>query len=96
MIYGRRPRQLLVVWGFSLLLIVLLFWLETSAPALHDLLLPFYWIVFFVAFFLTWRWLRARSRKDRRGKDRRHADRRGSNTNDGYVRDSEKGVEERP
>ena len=75
MIYGRRPRQLLVVWGVSLLLIILIHWLETSAPAFHDLLLPFYWVVFFVALFLTWRWLRARS-KDRRGKDRRHADRR--------------------
>lgn len=96
MIYGRRPRQLLVVWGFSLLLIVLLYWLETNAPALHDLLLPFYWIVFFIALFLTWRWLRARSRKDRRGKDRRHVDRRGSNTNDTYVGDPKKGVEERP
>jgi membrane protein implicated in regulation of membrane protease activity len=79
MIYGRRPRQLLVVWGFSLLLIGLIFWLEVSAPALHELLLPFYWIVFFVALFLTWRWLRARSRKDRREKDRRHADRRERN-----------------
>jgi membrane protein implicated in regulation of membrane protease activity len=79
MIYGRRPRQLLVVWGFSLLLIGLIFWLEVSAPALHELLMPFYWIVFFVALFLTWRWLRARSRKDRREKDRRHADRREQN-----------------
>lgn len=76
MIYGRRPRQLLLVWGFSFLLIGLIYWLELSAPALHELLLPFYWIVFFVAVFLTWRWLRARSQKDRRGKDRRHADRR--------------------
>jgi len=76
MIYGRRPRQLLVVWGVSLLLIVLIHWLETQAPALHDLLLPFYWVVFFVAAYLTWRWLRARSQKDRRGKDRRRADRR--------------------
>jgi membrane protein implicated in regulation of membrane protease activity len=76
MIYGRRPRQLLVVWGSSFLLIGLIYWLEFSAPALHELLVPFYWIVFFVAVFLTWRWLRARSQKDRRGKDRRHADRR--------------------
>ncbi len=75
MIYGRRPRQLLVVWGLSLLLIILIHWLETSAPAFHDLLLPFYWVVFFMALFLTWRWLRARS-KDRRGKDRRHTNRR--------------------
>ena len=75
MIYGRRPRQLLVVWGFSFVLIGLIYWLEFSAPALHELLFPFYWIVFLAAVFLTWRWLRAR-RKDRRGGDRRHADRR--------------------
>ena len=53
MIYGRRPRQLLVVWGSSFLLIGLIYWLEFSAPALHELLVPFYWIVFFVAVFLT-------------------------------------------
>jgi membrane protein implicated in regulation of membrane protease activity len=76
MIYGRRPRQLLVVWGFSLLLMALIMWLETQAPALHELVLPFYWIILAVAFYLTWRWLRARSRKDRRGVDRRRADRR--------------------
>jgi membrane protein implicated in regulation of membrane protease activity len=76
MIYGRRPRQLLVVWGVSLGGIALIYWLEYSAPALHELLMPFYWIILAVAFYLTWRWLRARSRKDRRGNDRRHADRR--------------------
>lgn len=79
MIYGRRPRQLLVVWGVSLLLVGLIYWLEVSAPALHELLLPFYWIVLGVAFFLTWRWLRARSKKDRRVGDRRQTDRRESN-----------------
>jgi membrane protein implicated in regulation of membrane protease activity len=78
MIYGRRPQQLLVVWGISLLLIALIYWLEISAPALHELLLPFYWIILGVAFFLTWRWLRARSKKDRRVGDRRRSDRRDS------------------
>jgi hypothetical protein len=76
MIYGRNSRQLLVVWGVSLVSIALIYWLEYSAPALHELLLPFYWIILALAFYLTWRWLRARSRKDRRGQDRRHADRR--------------------
>ena len=79
MIYGRRPRQLLVVWGISLVLIALIYWLEISAPALHELLLPFYWIIFGVALVLTWRWLRARSKKDRRMGDRRRNDRRESN-----------------
>jgi membrane protein implicated in regulation of membrane protease activity len=76
MIYGRRPRQLFVVWGASILSIGLIYWLEHSAPALHELVLPFYWIILAVAFYLTWRWLRARSRKDRRGEDRRRTKRR--------------------
>jgi len=76
MIYGRRPRQLLVVWGSSLLVIGLIYWLDISAPALHDLLVPFYYVVGFLTLFLTWRWLRARSKKDRRGEDRRRTDRR--------------------
>jgi membrane protein implicated in regulation of membrane protease activity len=79
MIYGRRPRQVLVVWGVSLGAIALIYWLEYSAPALHELLMPFYWIILALAFYLTWRWLRARSRKDRRGQDRRHTDRRDEN-----------------
>ena len=76
MIYGRRPRQLLVVWGSSLIVIGLIYWLDISAPALHDLLVPFYYVMGFLMLLLTWRWLRARSKKDRRGQDRRRADRR--------------------
>jgi hypothetical protein len=76
MMYGRKPRHLLVVWGTSLTLILLLYWIETQAPALDQLLRPFYWIILAIAFFLTWRWLRSRSTKDRRGKDRRRSDRR--------------------
>jgi membrane protein implicated in regulation of membrane protease activity len=67
---------LIIVWGVSLLSIALIYWLEVSAPALHELLIPFYWVILALAFFLTWRWLRARSRKDRRGQDRRRVDRR--------------------
>jgi membrane protein implicated in regulation of membrane protease activity len=67
---------LIVVWGVSLLAITLIYWLELTAPALHELLIPFYWIILALAFYLTWRWLRARSRKDRRGQDRRRVDRR--------------------
>ena len=76
MIYGRRPRQLLVVWGSAFLLVALVFWLEFSAPAFHEIVQPFYWITSVVVLFLTWRWFRARSPRDRRGKDRRRADRR--------------------
>jgi len=70
---------LIVVWGVSLLSIGLIYWLEISAPALHELLIPFDWIILALAFYLTWRWLRARSRKDRRGQDRRRIDRRDQN-----------------
>ena len=64
-----------------MLLILSILWLETQAPALHELVLPFYYIILAVAFYLTWRWLRARSKKDRRGPDRRRTDRRdGSET----------------
>jgi hypothetical protein len=83
MMYGRRPRQLLVVWGVSLLLILFIHWLERQAPALHELVMPFYWIILAVAFYLTWRWLRLRSQKDRRGPDRRHIDRRDQNESPG-------------
>lgn len=76
MMYGRSLRHLLVVWATSLGLILLIYWVELQAPALDQLLKPFYWIILAIAFFLTWRWLRSRSRKDRRGGDRRRSDRR--------------------
>jgi 4-hydroxybenzoate polyprenyltransferase len=76
MIYGRRPRQLIVVWVVSAALVSLLFWFERSAPAFHELILPFYWIILAVALVFTWRWFRARSQKDRRGSERRRNDRR--------------------
>ena len=80
MIYGRRPRQLLVVWVISIGLALLIFWFETAAPVFHEIVQPFYWIVAVVAVCLTWRWLRARSTKNRRGKDRRASDRRTGET----------------
>lgn len=81
MIYGRRPRQLLLVWGVSLLLVALIYWFEVSAPVVHELVRPFYWIILAVAVFLSWRWFRSRSKKDRRGHDRRRADRRDTSEN---------------
>jgi hypothetical protein len=66
-----------------MLLMLLIMWLETQAPALHELVLPFYWIILAVAFYMTWRWLRARSQKDRSGGDRRHVDRRDRNESPG-------------
>ena len=66
MIYGRRPRQLLVVWGSALLLVALIYWLEFSAPALHEIVQPFYWMISVGVLFLTWRWFRARGSTLRR------------------------------
>lgn len=76
MMYGRRPRQLVLVWVVALLLIALIMWFETAAPVFHEILKPFYWIILAAALFLTYRWLRSRSNKDRRGRDRRRVDRR--------------------
>ncbi len=76
MFYGRGLRQLLVVWGVSLLVLAGLYRIERSIPALHDLAVPVYWIVFGIAAFMTLRWLRARSHQDRRGDDRRNTERR--------------------
>lgn len=76
MMYGRRQRHLYVVWGVSLLFLVGLYRLELRIPALHEMLLPVYWLVFGTAAFFTWRWVRSRARGDRRGDDRRHETRR--------------------
>lgn len=76
MFYGRGVRQLMVVWGVSLVLLLGLYRLEVVIPALHDMIVPLYWIVFGITAFMTLRWLRARSIQDRRGGDRRKAPRR--------------------
>ena len=77
MFYGRRLRQLFVVWGVSLLLLLGLYRIEVIIPALHDMVVPLYWIVFGITAFMTLRWLRVRSVADRRGGDRRKGPRRG-------------------
>lgn len=75
-IYGRSIRHLTIIWIATIGSMALLHYFETSAPAFHELLIPFYWIALAIALVLTWRWLRSRSTKDRRGRDRRHASRR--------------------
>ncbi len=77
LLYGRSIRQLVFVWVVALAILALLYFFETSAPAFHELLIPFYWITVAVAGFLTFRWLRSRSPVDRRGNDRRKSARRG-------------------
>lgn len=76
MFYGRGLRQLFVVWGVSIVLAAGLYRIELSIPALHDMIVPLYWLVLGFAAFMTLRWLRARSPEDRRGKERRRTNRR--------------------
>jgi hypothetical protein len=76
MLYGRGLRDLFVVWGVSLVVIAGLYKVELTIPALHDMILPLYWLILGFTAFMTLRWLRARSPLDRRGGDRRRTDRR--------------------
>ena len=83
MFYGRGLRQLFVVWGVSLVLIAGLYKVELTIPALHDMIVPLYWVILGFTAFMTLRWLRARSTSDRRGADRRRTDRRGERPTEG-------------
>jgi hypothetical protein len=74
--YGRSVRDLVVVWIVTVGALALLHLFEVEAPAFHELLIPFYWIIVAVAGYLTWRWLRSRSSIDRRRGDRRRNSRR--------------------
>ncbi len=76
MIHGRNTKQLGVVWGTLLVAIYLVYRLESNMPALHEILLPAYFIFVGLGLLATWKWLRLRSPKNRRGDDRRLADRR--------------------
>jgi hypothetical protein len=76
MFYGRGLRQLFISWGVALLLILGLYRIEVAIPALHDMIVPVYWVIAGITAFISLRWLRARSTKDRRGEDRRRKSRR--------------------
>lgn len=76
MIYGRSIRHLVIVWIVAVAALLVLAAFESAAPAFHELLIPFYWIILAVAGLLTWQWLRARGPMDRRGRDRRRTSRR--------------------
>lgn len=74
--FRRRFAPLIAAWVVALIVAGLLYWIEVSFPAFHDILIPLYWIVGALITLATWRWFRARERGNRRGKDRRRADRR--------------------
>lgn len=76
MFYGRGLRQLFVAWGVALVLMLGLYRIEVVIPALHDMIVPVYWVIVGITTFITLRWLRARSPKDRRAEDRRRKPRR--------------------
>lgn len=76
MFYGRGLRELFIPWGVALVLMLGLYRIEVVIPALHDMIVPVYWVIAGITAFITLRWLRARSPKDRRAEDRRHKSRR--------------------
>lgn len=76
MFYGRGLRQLFVAWGVALVLMLGLYRIEVVIPALHDMIVPVYWVIVGITAFMTLRWLRARSPTDRRAEDRRRKPRR--------------------
>jgi len=82
MFYGRGLRQLFIAWGVAFVLMLGLYRIEVVIPALHDMIVPVYWIIVGATAFVTLRWLRARSPKDRRGEDRRRKSRRSDSAPD--------------
>jgi membrane protein implicated in regulation of membrane protease activity len=75
--HHRHPGPLLTLWGVAALIAAALYWMESSQPALREMVQPLYYIVAAGMLFTTWRWFRVRDRKDRRHGDRRRNDRRG-------------------
>jgi hypothetical protein len=73
---GRRPGPLMGPWVSSLIFAGLLWYVETTIPALHDVIGIIYWMLLALVLFTTLRWLRARSGDRRARNDRRRIDRR--------------------
>ena len=74
--FHRRFAPLIVAWVIAVVVAGLLYWIEASFPAFHEVMIPLYWIIGALIILATWRWFRTRGRGDRRGKDRRRVDRR--------------------
>lgn len=74
--FHRRFAPLILAWVIAVIVAGLLYWIESSFPAFHEVMIPLYWIIAALIILATWRWFRTRGRGDRRGKDRRRADRR--------------------
>lgn len=75
--HGRHVGPLLTVWVVILAIAAGLRRMESSQPALSELLIPLYVILAVLFIAVTWKWFRERARgNDRRHQDRRHTDRR--------------------
>ncbi len=75
--HGRHVGPLVTAWAVLLAIAAGLYRMESSQPALSEMMLPLYGILALSALFATWKWLRAREHgNDRRHQDRRNADRR--------------------
>lgn len=74
--FRRRFAPLIAAWVLAFIVAGLLFWIETSMPALHEVMVPLYWIIGALVILATWRWIRMRGKGDRRRNDRRLGDRR--------------------
>src|SRR6266540_3133139 len=74
--FSRRFAPLIAAWLLALIVAALLFWIERSFPAFHEVIIPLYWIIAASTLIATWRWIRTRGKRERRRRDRRLGDRR--------------------
>ena len=74
--FRRRFAPLVAAWVLALIIAAILYWIERSMPAFHDVITPLYWIIGAFMILATWRWIRTRGKGDRRQNDRRVGDRR--------------------
>lgn len=70
MFKGRRLGPLIGPWVSSAIFAGLVYYAETTIPALHDVAGIVYWILLAIVVFSTARWMRVRT-ADRRAHDRR-------------------------
>ena len=77
----RSPRHLLIAWGATLALEVVLYLIAWYSPAVTSLVTPLYVLALIPAAIVTWQWLRPRHRGARREGERRQLFRRSRKPN---------------
>ena len=70
---GRRLAPLISAWIGGGIVAVILYWIDTSQPAFHEILVPIYGVVLVIVGIPTWQWLRGRH-ANRRDHERRKDD----------------------